>query len=78
MAGNGHPADDRPVFEYRKRDPRHWERLGALFDGYGLPPWKGQTKAADAFLAALPGPIPVMRKLPFATMPGGYIVKETG
>jgi len=48
-----------------------------VFDEYGLPPWEGETKAADDFLAALPGPTPVIRKLPFATMPGGYVVKET-
>lgn len=48
-----------------------------VFDEYGLPPWEGETKAADDFLAALPGPRPVIRKVPFATMPGGYVVKGT-
>lgn len=46
-----------------------------VFDEYALPPWEGETRAVDDFLAALPGVRPVVRKFPFAAMPGGYVVK---
>lgn len=46
-----------------------------VIDEYGLPPWEGETRAVDDFLAALPGPTPVVRKFPFSAMPGGYVVK---
>lgn len=46
-----------------------------VFDEYALPPWEGETRAVDDFLRGLTGPTPVVRKFPFATMPGGYVVK---
>ena len=39
-----------------------------VFDEYALPPWEGETVAADEFLATLPGS-PTLRKFPFSSQP---------
>lgn len=44
-----------------------------LLDEYGLPEFPGETAAVDEFFA---GRMPLIRKFPFYTTPGGYIIKE--
>lgn len=44
------------------------------FDEYALPPWEGETRAAEELLAGM-DPKPVLRKHPFAVHPTGWFVK---
>jgi len=45
------------------------------FDEYGLVPWQGETKAADAFFASR-GINPLYKKFPFSATPSGYFLKD--
>jgi hypothetical protein len=45
-----------------------------VFDEYGLVPWEGESNAADDFFKEI-GVTPNIKKFPFSTFPGGYIVK---
>ncbi len=44
------------------------------FDEYALPPWEGETRAADELLESVV-PRPILRKHPFAVHPTGWFVK---
>jgi hypothetical protein len=46
-----------------------------VFDEYALPPWEGETRAADEFLARLPAR-PTLKKFPFSSQPSGWFVKQ--
>lgn len=43
------------------------------FDEYGLIPWEGESRAVEEYFA---GCLPRLRKIPFATTPGAYFIKE--
>ena len=46
-----------------------------VFDEYALPPWEGETKAAEEFFGTLTER-PVLRKFAFSSQPSGYLVKQ--
>ncbi len=45
-----------------------------VFDEYGLLAWPGETNAVNEYFATLPE-APVIRKLPWAQTPHGYVIK---
>ncbi|MGH6947742.1 MAG: TylF/MycF/NovP-related O-methyltransferase [Kiloniellales bacterium] len=47
------------------------------FNGYGMPPWKGEAEAIEDYFADKGG-VPVLRKFPFSTVPYAYLVKPGG
>ena len=46
-----------------------------LFDGYGVAPWEGESRAVDEFFADRKV---VIQRLDWCSSPGGYIVKDIG
>ncbi len=45
-----------------------------IFDEYALQPWEGETQAVEEFLLAK-GLKYTLRKLPFSSSPGAYLIK---
>jgi hypothetical protein len=44
-------------------------------NGYGSPPWLGETAAFERYFKEIGEPLPLMRKLPYSIRPGGYFIK---
>lgn len=45
-------------------------------NGYGSPPWLGETAAFENYFKETGQPLPRVRKLSYSIRPGGYFVKE--
>ena len=45
-------------------------------NGYGSPPWLGETAAFEAYFKEIGQPLPHVRKLSYSIRPGGYFIKE--
>jgi Macrocin-O-methyltransferase (TylF) len=45
-------------------------------NGYGSPPWLGETTALEHYFAEIGQPQPQLRKLRYSIRPGGYFIKE--
>lgn len=45
-------------------------------NGYGSPPWLGETAAFEAYFKEIAQPLPRVRKLSYSIRPGGYFIKE--
>ncbi len=45
------------------------------FDGYGLVPWQGETRAVDEYFAKI-GIAPAIKKHAFTQTPHGYLIKS--
>jgi hypothetical protein len=45
------------------------------FNGYGSPPWQGETAAVEAYFKEIGAPQPVLRKFPYSIHPSGYFIK---
>ena len=46
------------------------------FNGYGSPPWQGETAAIERFFKEVGARQPPLRKFPYSIHPSGYLVKE--
>jgi len=47
-----------------------------ILDEYGIEAWGGEAKAFEEYFASLGTKTPVLKKLPFYSLPGAYFVKE--
>jgi hypothetical protein len=45
-------------------------------NGYGSPPWLGETAAFETYFREIGQPLPRVRKLSYSIRPGGYFIKE--
>jgi hypothetical protein len=45
-------------------------------NGFGAPPWLGETTAFEHYFKELGQPLPRIRKLSYSIRPGGYFIKE--
>lgn len=45
-------------------------------NGYGTPPWLGETTAFEHYFKEIDHPLPRVRKLSYSIRPGGYFIKE--
>jgi hypothetical protein len=45
-------------------------------NGFGSPPWLGETTAFEHYFKELGQPLPRVRKLSYSIRPGGYFIKE--
>lgn len=45
-------------------------------NGYGSPPWRGETSALEDYFKEIGKPLPRLRKLQYSIRPGGYFIKE--
>jgi hypothetical protein len=45
-------------------------------NGYGSPPWQGESLALETFFGEIGKAVPRLSKLPYSIRPGGYFVKE--
>jgi Macrocin-O-methyltransferase (TylF) len=45
-------------------------------NGYGSPPWLGETAAFENYFKEIGQPLPRIRKLSYSIRPGGYFIKE--
>ncbi|MCK1341041.1 hypothetical protein IVB38_34750 [Bradyrhizobium sp. 38] len=45
-------------------------------NGYGTPPWLGETTAFEHYFKEIGQPLPRVRKLSYSIRPGGYFIKE--
>jgi len=46
------------------------------FNGYGSPPWQGETLAVETYFREIGVTQPTLRKFPYSIHPSGYVVKE--
>jgi hypothetical protein len=46
------------------------------FNGYGSPPWQGETVAIETYFKELGVKQPVLRKFSYSIHPSGYLIKE--
>jgi hypothetical protein len=44
-------------------------------NGYGAPPWLGETVAFETYFREIGQPLPRVQKLPYSIRPGGYFIK---
>ena len=47
-----------------------------VLDEYGIDAWGGEAKAFEEYFESIGEKAPVLKKLPFYSLPGGYFVKE--
>ena len=45
-------------------------------NGFGSPPWLGETQALEHYFKEIGEPLPPMQKLPHSIRPGGYFIKR--
>lgn len=46
-------------------------------NGFGSPPWQGETAAFEAYFREIKEPLPSVHKLPYSIRPGGYFIKQS-
>jgi hypothetical protein len=46
------------------------------FNGYGAPPWQGETRAIETYFNEIGVRQPVLQKFSYSIHPSGYFVKE--